>query len=196
MKLVKPTLTTTCGGTCSLICIRVVREGLRISEPRYSLKNVENLLHGSAGRGSVKNRPGDSLISYELWRQTSQASLLQEIESYNEQGLPLDSFATGLAPGGYAPQDAAYSAITEAPNEVKAKKQAEREQVVRTYRERPRRRGYPARELGFFANSFSQLLEFHRRESKPEWWAMFDRQGRTDEELIKRRRMPWRPKTR
>jgi uncharacterized protein len=30
----------------------------------------------------------------------------------------------------------------------------------------------------------AQLLEFHKREAKPEWWAMFDRQGRSEEELI------------
>jgi len=27
------------------------------------------------------------------------------------------------------------------------------------------------------------LLDFHRREQKPQWWKMFDRQERTDEEL-------------
>src|SRR2546427_346848 len=30
----------------------------------------------------------------------------------------------------------------------------------------------------------AQLLEFHRREAKPQWWAMFDRQSSADEELI------------
>ena len=25
----------------------------------------------------------------------------------------------------------------------------------------------------------AHLLEFHRREAKPQWWAMFDRQGRS-----------------
>ncbi|MEI9975296.1 MAG: TM0106 family RecB-like putative nuclease [Ignavibacteriota bacterium] len=158
---------------------KVVREGLRISEPGYSLKNVETFYMGQR-EGSVKTA-GDSLISYELWRQTNQASLLQEIESYNEQ----DCRSTALLQEWLLrvrPQDTSYSAITEAPNEVKAKKQAERERVVQTYREQLAG-GATNEELGF-RELISQLLEFHRRESKPEWWAMFDRQGRTDEELI------------
>jgi hypothetical protein len=29
-----------------------------------------------------------------------------------------------------------------------------------------------------------QLVDFHRREANPEWWAMFNRQDMTEEELI------------
>jgi uncharacterized protein len=29
-----------------------------------------------------------------------------------------------------------------------------------------------------------QLVDFHKREAKPEWWAMFNRQDMTEEELI------------
>lgn len=158
---------------------KVVREGLRISEPRYSLKNVEVFYMGRRD-GTVKTA-GDSLISYELWRQTNQPSLLQEIEAYNEQ----DCRSTALLQRWLLrvrPQDAVYRAMTEAPDEARAKKQAEREQTVRTYRE-CLMQGVSNEEFEF-RELISQLLEFHRRESKPEWWAMFDRQGRTEEELI------------
>jgi uncharacterized protein len=71
---------------------------------------------------------------------------------------------------------------TEVPDEAKARKQAEREEIVRTYRERLIQEA--SREDVEFRELVAQLLEFHRREAKPEWWAMFDRQGRTEEELI------------
>jgi hypothetical protein len=29
-----------------------------------------------------------------------------------------------------------------------------------------------------------QLVDFHKREAKPEWWAMFNRQDMTEQELI------------
>jgi predicted RecB family nuclease len=158
---------------------KVVREGLRISEPRYSLKNVEAFYMGQRD-GSVKTA-GDSLIFFELWLQTNQPSLLQEIEAYNEQ----DCRSTALLQQWLLrvrPQDAVYTASTEVPDEAKARKQAEREEIVRTYRERLIQEG--SREEFEFHELVAQLLEFHRRESKPEWWAMFDRQGRTEEELI------------
>jgi uncharacterized protein len=158
---------------------KVVREGLRISEPRYSLKNVEAFYMGQRD-GSVKTA-GESLISYELWRQTNHQELLQEIESYNEQ----DCRSTALLQRWLLrvrPENAAYTPITEAPDETKSRKQAEREQIVRTYRERLLKG--TSKEDFEFRELVSQLLEFHRRESKPEWWAMFDRQGRTEEELI------------
>ena len=37
-----------------------------------------------------------------------------------------------------------------------------------------------------FRELVAHLLEFHRRAEKPEWWAMFDRQDRTTDELVVR----------
>ena len=41
----------------------------------------------------------------------------------------------------------------------------------------------PADELPF-RELVGHLLEFHRRENKPAWWAMFNRQQLSEEELI------------
>ena len=42
----------------------------------------------------------------------------------------------------------------------------------------------------------ADLVGFHRREAKPAWWAFFDRQEQSAEELAGRRRMSWRVRCR
>jgi hypothetical protein len=63
--------------------------------------------------------------------------------------------------------------------EAKRREAEERNaQLVRALAE-----GAPASDLAW-RELAGQLVDFHRREAKPEWWAMFNRQGMTEEELI------------
>lgn len=61
---------------------QVVRQAVRVSEPRYSIKNLETFY--------MKKREGDvtsagaSIVYYEKWRQTRDADLLRKIREYNE----------------------------------------------------------------------------------------------------------------
>jgi uncharacterized protein len=59
-----------------------VREGVRISEPRYSLKNLEVFYGGDRAAGIVTAL--DSMVVYDRWQQTGNMSLLEEIRAYNE----------------------------------------------------------------------------------------------------------------
>jgi uncharacterized protein len=116
-----------------------------------------------------------------MWRQTDDPSLLEEIVSYNH----LDCRSTLLLQKwllGIRPTDSEYSPVTDSPDAAKTQKQQDREAIVQSYRsnllESCDPDDQPFREL------VAQLLEFHKREAKPEWWAMFDRQGRSEEELL------------
>ena len=60
---------------------QVVREGIRVSEPRYSIKNIEHF-YFAARAGEVTNA-GSSIVWYERWRETQDQSLLDAIEKYN-----------------------------------------------------------------------------------------------------------------
>src|ERR1700755_399337 len=62
---------------------KVVREAVRISEPRYSIKNVEVFYLDAARSGAVKTA-GESIIIYERCRELGDVKLLQEIEDYNK----------------------------------------------------------------------------------------------------------------
>jgi uncharacterized protein len=158
---------------------KVVREGVRVSEPRYSLKNLEAFY--MEGRGGEVKTAADSIVVYEKWRATGDAPLLGEIAAYNE----IDCRSTALLRDwllGLRPPEAPWLEAAEETDEEKA---ATREEAEARHSECGRRllehapaAEVPARRLT------AQLLEFHRREAKPQWWAMFDRQGRPEEELV------------
>ena len=60
---------------------KVVREGIRVSEPRYSIKNIEHFYLESR-TGDVKSA-GASIVYYERWKETGDPQLLKDIENYN-----------------------------------------------------------------------------------------------------------------
>src|SRR4029077_2652840 len=61
---------------------KVVREGVRISEPGCSLKNVE-VFFGGDRAGEVKTAL-DSMVAYDQWQQTGDQARLDQIGAYNE----------------------------------------------------------------------------------------------------------------
>src|SRR5208283_3373847 len=61
---------------------QVVREAIQVSEPSYSIKNLETFY--MEGRTGEVTSAGASVVVYEQWRQLQDAHLLQEIADYNE----------------------------------------------------------------------------------------------------------------
>ena len=74
---------------------KVVREGVRISEPSYSLKNLE-VFYGGERAGAVTTAR-DSMVVYERWQQTGDAALLDEIARLQRGGLPVAPIVPRLA---------------------------------------------------------------------------------------------------
>jgi predicted RecB family nuclease len=159
---------------------RVVREAIRVSEPSYSLKNLE-AFYMPKRAGEVKTAVA-SVVVYEQWRRLGEARLLQEISDYNQvdcrSTLLLRDWLLSLRPSGIS----WYDGITVAepdPEREERRSQAE-ERATDTL---ARLIQAPADEQPF-RQLVGHLLEFHRREAKPEWWAMFNRQELSEEELI------------
>jgi uncharacterized protein len=165
---------------------KVVREGIRVSEPRYSIKNIEHF-YLEQRSGEVTNA-GDSIVYYERWKETGDPQLLRDIEQYNHDDVhstcELRDWLLTLRP-----EDLPWAnemAADEMPLEVGALTESELRLIP--YRERlvdpvPTDCGTwnPSdhrRELT------CQLLDFHRRAAKPLWWAMFSRQEMSEDELI------------
>lgn len=159
---------------------RVVREAVRVSEPSYSIKNLEGF-YMPRREGEVKTAAA-SVVVYERWRRVGEAHLLQEIADYNEvdcrSTLLLRRWLLSLRPEGIAWYDGATG---EQPDPEREARRLEGEQ--RAIDTIARLLAAPAGELPL-RELVSQLLEFHRREAKPEWWAMFNRQELSEEELI------------
>ena len=83
---------------------KVVREGIRISEPSYSIKYVEHF-YRPARSGDVQNA-GASIVFYERWREARDPQLLQDIEDYNRDDVvstqQLRDWLLTLRPAGIA----------------------------------------------------------------------------------------------
>lgn len=159
---------------------KVVREGLRVSEPRYSLKNLETFYQPK--RTADVATAADSIVVYETWRATGDDALLEQIRAYNEA----DCRSTFLLRGwllDLRPDSIPWPATSEDLFDAEAAERREareriRQEVERRLLDQAASGEEPGRAL------LAHLLEFHHREDRPVWWAMFDRQTRTDEELV------------
>ena len=158
----------------------VVREQLRISEPRYSLKNVEKFFR--AGRDGEVENAADSIVAYERFCDTGEVSILSEIEAYNKIDCistgELRNWLLGLRSADAPWFDPAVVAPDAAAEERQRLAEAERAAITSALLEGVPEAERPYRQL------VAELCEFHRREQKPQWWAMFDRMDRDEEELI------------
>jgi predicted RecB family nuclease len=161
---------------------QVVRESIRTSEPGQSIKDLEVFYLADKRGGEVKSA-GDSIVAYEKWRSTQDLGLLGQIAAYNE----LDCRSTRLCRDWLLtlrPAGAAWRPVGESEPPSPQKIQARKDSEVRTQRmataliEGAQEADRPWKKL------LANLLEFHRREAKPEWWAMFSRMEMTDEELL------------
>lgn len=166
---------------------KVVREGIRVSEPRYSIKNIEHFYLESR-MGEVKNA-GASIVFYERWKETGDPQLLKDIEDYNYDDVrstyELRQWLLSLRPGHldwFTPTASAKAAIPEV-GEL-----TDEEKRLIPYREfladsLPKDRSEWGQEEHLFELTY-QLLDFHRRAAKPEWWSMFSRKELSEEELL------------
>src|SRR5262249_11431282 len=61
---------------------KVVREAIRVSEPAYSLKNLETFYMEK--RSGAVATAGDSIVVYNQWRETREGQLFPQIPHHNE----------------------------------------------------------------------------------------------------------------
>ncbi len=173
---------------------RIVRQGLLIGEPSYSLKYVERLYR--AAREEDVASAGESMVFYQRWlvaqdgQTPAESAILKQIRDYNEQDcistaelaewLRMRQREAGIAP--YVPREEkqrSEEAIPETDFErrrITARAMLDALPEVRS--EGIVGEGERISELLAF------LLEFYRREAKPIWWRRFDRQQSEEQVLI------------
>ncbi len=171
---------------------KVVRQGIRVGEPSYSIKNIEHL-YMDARTGDVKNA-GLSVVYYERWLETQDgqdwqtSTILNEIRNYNKddcistwklaqwlRGVQQQNGIEWIGP----PENRQDESSANDGLIFGSAAELARTILASLPMESDTENGEESR----ISELLAWLLEFHRREKKPTWWAYFDRLSKTSEEL-------------
>ena len=157
---------------------RVVKQAIRASVESYSIKAIEEL-YGFVRHAEVAG--GDeSIVRFEEWMETGDDALLEAVERYNEEDcrstVALHEWLLSLRPPELPWREP--PGVRE-PTEVAVERDAEREAVrIRLLHEA--RLDSPERLL-------ANLVDYHKREQRPQWWEWFRWPQLDDEELVRNR---------
>ena len=154
----------------------VVRESMRISEPGYSIKNLETFYMRE--RKDEVSTAGDSVIAYNEWQEGGNDAILTQIADYNKTDCLstrlLRDWTIGLMPFGMAYRE----------RKIEENEEIQRKDWEIEYEEYKNRLEESQNLPPVVCQRLAHLLEFHNRENKPKWWSSFDRQNKFVDELI------------
>ncbi len=149
---------------------RITRQALRLSLESYSIKEVEAFYEFE--RAEDVGGGGGAAVAFEEWLEAREDSILESIRAYNEDDCrslyELHRWLLALRPA-----DLEWRPAPEA-REVREQTQARLDERARMEAELATR----GQEL------LADLLEYHRREEKPQWWEFFHHKGLDVEELV------------
>jgi predicted RecB family nuclease len=159
---------------------RVTRQSIRASTESYSLKDLEQIYRGKR-EGAITTADA-STIEYEQWRVTAEPALLDAIERYNKDDclslVDMQRWLQSMRPAGIG-----YGVIEEAfpdkPDKTAERIQREASKQALALRVRACANGDEQ-----LRDVIAELLWFHQRAQKPGWWAVFERQSWSEEELV------------
>ena len=155
----------------------VVNQSVRTTEKDMSLKSIEEVLYGFKRTSDVK-KAEDSVKMYDFWLSSKDKKTKEDIIEYNkddcESTFHLREFLVQNKP-----ESIDWFLINEETEkksiekkdwekiEVELKKSLEKKEIAKN----------PLTE------TIKNLVGFHRRETKPEWWETYDRKEKTHDEL-------------
>lgn len=159
---------------------QVVRQSIRISHPSYSIKKVRTFFMEGAGQGAV-SEGGDSILEFERWRVTGDPAILQGIVDYNEEDcLSTLKLRAWLLERKQEAETLAGVTIpwkgVAVPDE--SPKRVQEDALTATRRDKLELIGTDSAIL------LGEILGYHRREAKPEWWAYFERHNKSLDDLL------------
>lgn len=164
---------------------KIVKSGLRIGEPRYSIKNVEHLYRGK--RDTEVGTGGDSVAVYDAWRESpdgetwQSSKILHDIRDYNIDDCNSTQELVDWLRAEQQKHQITYEGSDEIV-EVEIKEEITERTLLRDkLLEKSQNQQGSNAEL---SENLAWMLEFHRRESKPVFWRKFERLGLSDDELF------------
>jgi predicted RecB family nuclease len=154
---------------------RVTRQALRASVSSYSIKDIEEL-YGFRRTADVSGG-SESVVAFEEWLEVGEDSLLEGIRAYNEEDCSsLYDLHRWLLE--QRPAEVAWRPP------VEHTEPSEETKELLSERERVRAELLGGAEEGGPRWLLAQVLEYHRREEKPQWWEYFHHCSLDEEDLI------------
>lgn len=168
---------------------KIVKGALLIGEPRYSIKNVEHLYRSK--RDTEVGSGGDSVVVYERWREnpdgnTWQTSkVLNDIRTYNiDDCNSTQELVTWLREKQESSGICFLGKTELVEPEIKEEINERIKLRDNLLEQASQLKGEDQEQLSKINSVMAWSIEFHRRESKPVFWRMFDRLGLSEEELL------------
>jgi predicted RecB family nuclease len=173
----------------------VVRQGLQVGEEGYSLKQLERHHAFQRVERSVREG-GGSIIAYESWLETGEPSLLESIRAYNQEDCESTAALYAWLVERMLPEASAEFGVDFA--ELARPEQTEPydgprwlpevlELVGRLHAGLPEGADDDDPEQAS-RRVLGELLLYHYRESKPQYWEWFDLEAQTPLELVSERK--------
>lgn len=158
---------------------RVVVQALRASTESYSIKDIETL-YWRERTGHVKTASA-SIVEYERWSITRDNTILDSIAAYNKDDCVstahLRGWLEGLRPAGINLETVDERSDRQEQSTERAQLEVRKQALATAVRACPHG-DIRVRDL------VAELLWFHQRSQKPGWWALFERQAWSEDELI------------
>ncbi len=168
---------------------KIVKGSLLIGEPRYSIKNVEHLYR--AKRDTEVGSGGDSVVVYERWRENPDGStwqtskVLNDIRSYNIDDCNSTQELVVWLRERQESSGICFLGKTELVDPEIKEEINERIKLRDSLLARASKlKDEGQDQLSKINTVMAWSIEFHRRESKPVFWRLFDRLGLSHEELL------------
>jgi len=165
---------------------KIVREGLFVGEPAYSIKNIEHLYRGK--RDTDVASGGESVVVYAKWREApdgeewASSRILSSIRDYNiddcDSTLELAQWLRGVQ----AESGIVYEAMGESTDGVEEREPDELDSLQENLLALADSTT-ETEENRFLAKHLAHLVLFYRREHKPTWWRFFERAAMSFTEL-------------
>ncbi len=171
----------------------IVRNGLLVGAPSYSIKKVERL-YGPPRAEQVENA-ADSVVQYAEWTKSRDPKLLADLRDYNEKDCQvtegLHRFLLNLPEmqqlsyrankwGTTSREQAEEAQATAYEKELEVAARELLQELPSTI-EDPEAKG-PRGISWWLQRLIAQLIDFHEREGKVEWWEFFNRLQMTPED--------------
>ncbi len=157
---------------------RVVKQALRASTDSYSIKAIEKLYDFE--RTADVSGGDESVVRFEEWVETGDDAILEDVERYNEEDCrstyELHEWLCSIRP-------------LEIPWRLPPDKREQTEQAEEydAAREALKARLLDGAEEGEPRRLLANLVDYHQRDQRPEWWAWFQWPKLDEAELIRDR---------